>query len=116
MTGQKLLVANRGEIAIRIFRSAADLGMGTIAIYPGDDSASLHVEKADVALALPGRGAEAAMKLEPENKGLIYNLWRPGLNDDPNGDFTIFRNDKEFQELMTRYVRLEADRQGAVSS
>ena len=35
MTGQKLLVANRGEIAIRIFRSAADLGMGSIAIYPG---------------------------------------------------------------------------------
>ncbi|MCX7310466.1 MAG: hypothetical protein NTV56_01795, partial [Alphaproteobacteria bacterium] len=31
MTGQKLLVANRGEIAIRIFRSAADLGMGSIA-------------------------------------------------------------------------------------
>ncbi len=59
MTGQKLLVANRGEIAIRIFRSAADLGMGSIAIYPADDSASLHVEKADSAIALPGRGVAA---------------------------------------------------------
>ena len=59
MTGQKLLVANRGEIAIRIFRSAADLGMGSIAIYPADDSASLHVEKADAAIALPGRGVAA---------------------------------------------------------
>jgi acetyl/propionyl-CoA carboxylase alpha subunit/acetyl-CoA carboxylase carboxyltransferase component len=59
MTGQKLLVANRGEIAIRIFRSAADLGMGSIAIYPADDSTSLHVEKADVAIALPGRGVAA---------------------------------------------------------
>ena len=59
MTGQKLLVANRGEIAIRIFRSAADLGMGSIAIYPGDDRASLHVEKADAAIALPGRGVAA---------------------------------------------------------
>jgi acetyl/propionyl-CoA carboxylase alpha subunit/acetyl-CoA carboxylase carboxyltransferase component len=59
MTGQKLLVANRGEIAIRIFRSAADLGMDSIAIYPGDDSASLHVEKADAAIALPGRGVAA---------------------------------------------------------
>ena len=59
MTGQKLLVANRGEIAIRIFRSAADLGMGSIAIYPSDDSGSLHVEKADTAIALPGRGVAA---------------------------------------------------------
>ena len=59
MTGQKLLVANRGEIAIRIFRSAADLGMGSVAIYPADDSASLHVEKADTAIALPGRGVAA---------------------------------------------------------
>ena len=59
MTGQKLLVANRGEIAIRIFRSAADLGMASIAIYPEDDSASLHVEKADTAIALPGRGVAA---------------------------------------------------------
>ena len=59
MTGQKLLVANRGEIAIRIFRSAADLGMGSIAIYPADDSASLHVGKADTAFALPGRGVAA---------------------------------------------------------
>ena len=59
MTGQKLLVANRGEIAIRIFRSAADLGMGSVAIYPADDSASLHVEKGDAAIALPGRGVAA---------------------------------------------------------
>ena len=59
MTLQKLLVANRGEIAIRIFRSAADLGMGGVAIYPADDSASLHVGKADTAIALPGRGVAA---------------------------------------------------------
>ena len=63
MTGQKLLVANRGEIAIRIFRSAADLGMASIAIYPADDSASLHVEKADTAIALPGRGVAAYLEM-----------------------------------------------------
>jgi acetyl/propionyl-CoA carboxylase alpha subunit/acetyl-CoA carboxylase carboxyltransferase component len=59
MTGQKLLVANRGEIAIRIFRSAADLGMASIAIHPADDSASLHVGKADTSIVLPGRGVAA---------------------------------------------------------
>ena len=59
MTRQTLLVANRGEIAIRIFRAAADLGMASVAIYPADDSASLHVEKADSAIALSGRGVAA---------------------------------------------------------
>ena len=56
---QKLLVANRGEIAIRIFRAAADLGMGSVAVHPADDEASLHTRKADEAILLPGRGAAA---------------------------------------------------------
>lgn len=59
MTGQKLLVANRGEIAIRIFRSAADLGLSTAAVHPADDATSLHVRKADEAVLLPGRGVAA---------------------------------------------------------
>ncbi len=43
----KLLVANRGEIAIRIMRAAADLGIATVGVHPLDDSASLHVHEAD---------------------------------------------------------------------
>ncbi|MEM7363216.1 MAG: biotin carboxylase N-terminal domain-containing protein, partial [Pseudomonadota bacterium] len=43
----KLLVANRGEIAIRIIRGAAELGLGTVAVAPADDTGSLHVVKAD---------------------------------------------------------------------
>lgn len=55
----KLLIANRGEIAIRITRAAAELGLETVAIYSQDDARSLHVTKADHAVALPGSGARA---------------------------------------------------------
>jgi acetyl/propionyl-CoA carboxylase alpha subunit/acetyl-CoA carboxylase carboxyltransferase component len=55
----KLLVANRGEIATRICRAAAELNVATVAVYPGDDAASLHTRKADESFLLPGRGVGA---------------------------------------------------------
>ncbi|WP_339845739.1 carboxyl transferase domain-containing protein [uncultured Halopseudomonas sp.] len=59
MNFKSLLIANRGEIAIRLARAAAELNINTVAIYAEDDSESLHVRKADQALALRGRGARA---------------------------------------------------------
>ncbi|MHA7834747.1 MAG: biotin carboxylase N-terminal domain-containing protein, partial [Algiphilus sp.] len=44
---RKLLVANRSEIAIRIMRAAAELGIPTVAIYAREDRFSLHRFKAD---------------------------------------------------------------------
>ena len=44
---RKLLVANRSEIAIRIFRAATELGLGTVAVYTYEDRFSLHRFKAD---------------------------------------------------------------------
>jgi acetyl/propionyl-CoA carboxylase alpha subunit/acetyl-CoA carboxylase carboxyltransferase component len=55
----KLLIANRGEIAIRIARAAADLGIATVAVHSEDDQRALHVVKADTAAALAGVGARA---------------------------------------------------------
>ena len=54
-----LLIANRGEIAIRIARSAAEMGIATVAIYSEDDAQSLHTRKADEALGLKGSGVAA---------------------------------------------------------
>src|SRR5690554_6666062 len=56
---EKILVANRGEIAIRIIRAARQLGMQTVAVYAGDDAEALHVSFADEACELPQEGAAA---------------------------------------------------------
>jgi propionyl-CoA carboxylase alpha chain len=52
-----LLVANRGEIARRIFRTAAAMGIGTVAVYAEGDSGAPFAAEADRAVALPGRTA-----------------------------------------------------------
>jgi acetyl/propionyl-CoA carboxylase alpha subunit len=51
-----LLIANRGEIAIRIARAAADLGVATVAVHTVDEPDAPHVAKADSAVALRGTG------------------------------------------------------------
>jgi len=60
----KLLVANRGEIAVRIMRTAANLGVNTVAIYATDDSDCLHVARADESSALREAGPAAYLNVE----------------------------------------------------
>ena len=59
MSFRRLLIANRGEIAIRISRAAAELGIETVTVFSEDDARSLHVRKADAAKRLKGRGVAA---------------------------------------------------------
>ncbi|MDT5229073.1 MAG: hypothetical protein QOH94_2866, partial [Mycobacterium sp.] len=55
----RLLIANRGEIALRIIRTATELELGTIAVYAADDADSPHVHAADEAIGLVGAGPAA---------------------------------------------------------
>ncbi|SFC85033.1 pyruvate carboxylase [Nocardioides terrae] len=62
----KVLVANRGEIAIRAFRAAYELGAKTVAVYPYEDRGSEHRLKADEAYEIGERGHPVRAYLDPE--------------------------------------------------
>ena len=61
---KRLAIANRGEIAVRIARTASDMGIETIGMFTEDDAASLHVQRVDQAVQLPGRGARGYLDIE----------------------------------------------------
>ncbi|MBQ0927308.1 pyruvate carboxylase [Saccharopolyspora endophytica] len=63
---RKVLVANRGEIAIRAFRAAYELGAGTVAVFPHEDRNSLHRLKADESYEIgePGHPVRAYLSVD----------------------------------------------------
>ena len=64
MSFKKLLIANRGEIAVRLIRAAADMGIATVAVHGADDTPSLHVRMADESVLLPLQGPAAYLDID----------------------------------------------------
>ena len=60
---QRLLVANRGEIAVRVLRTATELGIATAAIHSSDDATSDHIQHAQTVIPLEGIGPAAYLDI-----------------------------------------------------
>ena len=61
---KKILIANRGEIALRVIRTCKEMGIKTVAVYSTVDAESLHVKFADEAVCIgPGPSSESYLKM-----------------------------------------------------
>ena len=74
----KVLVANRGEIAVRAFRAAYEIGCRTVAVFPHEDRGSEHRLKADEAYEIGERGHPVRAYLDPE--GIVEVAVRAGAD------------------------------------
>ena len=94
MKNKRILIANRGEIALRIIRSAKEMGLTTIAVYSDIDKESLHVKKADESIHLgPSLPAESYRNLKRVVEAAVSSdadLVHPGYGFlAENADFAI---------------------------
>ena len=94
---KKVLVANRGEIAIRVFRSCNELGIKTVAIYSNEDILSLHRYKSDEAY-LVGAGkkpVEAYLDIES-----IINIAKNHQVDAIHPGYGFLSENEDFARLV----------------
>ncbi len=96
---QRLLVANRGEIAIRIFRAASELGIKTVAIYADEDKLSLHRFKADEAyrIGIGGAPLEAYLAIDE-----VIAIARDARVDAIHPGYGFLSENPEFADACSR--------------
>src|SRR5690606_117588 len=120
----KLLVANRGEIAVRALRAAYELGIASVAVYAHEDRFSLHRQKADEAYEIGRRGHPVRAYLDVD--GIVETALRVGadaiypgygfLSESPELAEACERNGIKFGGPPSAVLRLEGNKIEAVES